>query len=146
MTELEDAPAITAEQQERLLNAAEEARKNAYNPNAGLLVGAALLTDDGDIYRGSNVGATSQAFCAERSAVMNAVTHGARQFTAIAVTADIDEPITPCGVCRQLLIEFADVAGHDMHVIMHHTDGDVQTSRLSELLPGAFSPTVFDWE
>lgn len=70
---------------------------------------------------------------------MNAVTQGLYHFTAVAVTADLDEPIVPCGVCRQLLIEFAHIAGHDMHVVMHHTGGDHNVKPLTELLPDAFS-------
>ena len=121
---------------EELLNAATEARSKAYAPYSQFAVGAALLTESGEIISGCNVenatfGATN---CAERSAIFTAVSKGHRQFKAIAVVADTLDPITPCGICRQVLAEF----GPDTEVLCGTTSGKLRKFRLSELLPHAF--------
>jgi cytidine deaminase len=122
--------------QARLLDAAFEARKRAYAPYSKFLVGAALLTDDGTIVEGCNVenasyGATN---CAERTAIFSAVAAGHRKFSAIAVVGDLDTPITPCGICRQVLSEF----GKDIVVIGSNLKRDTMVTTVGALLPGAF--------
>lgn len=119
---------------EKLLNCAREARENAYAPYSGFKVGAALLTDKGEIFKGCNVenvsfGATN---CAERTALFSAVAAGNRSFTAIAIAAG-DETILPCGICRQALSEFSP----QLCVICAKKDG-YKIYSLSELLPHAF--------
>ncbi|XP_055916722.1 cytidine deaminase [Eupeodes corollae] len=92
-----------------LINAAIEARKNAYCPYSKFAVGAAIKTDDGSIYTGSNIenGAYSASLCAERVAVAKAISDGKRQIAAVAVVGLQEGAFTtPCGLCRQFLMEF----------------------------------------
>ena len=120
----------------KLLDAAFEARQRAYAPYSKFLVGAALLTEDGTIVHGCNVenasyGATN---CAERTAVFAAVAQGQRKFRAIAIVGDLETPITPCGICRQVLSEF----GHDIVVIGSNLKRDTMVTTVGAILPGAF--------
>jgi cytidine deaminase len=126
---------------EALVAAAQRARKHAYAPYSRYRVGAALVTRVGRLYAGCNVenatfGAT---LCAERSAVAAMVASGDREPVACAVVTAGPRPGTPCGICRQVLAEFA----RDMRLIMVAEDArgritDRSTARLSELLPRAF--------
>ncbi len=121
--------------QQKLIDAAQDVRQRAYAPYSHFQVGAALETEDGTIFKGCNVenlsyGAT---ICAERNAVFQAVAAGHKKFKAIAVIADLPTPITPCGMCRQVLGEF----GGETEVIC--TDHkDVMVSSVGALLPAAF--------
>jgi cytidine deaminase (EC 3.5.4.5) len=129
---------MDAEIHDRLLQAAKEARKNAYARYSGMTVGAAVLTEDGQIYTGCNVenisyGAT---MCAERVAVFKAVSEGYDKIIAIAVVADLPNPISPCGMCLQVLNEF----GRNATVLMANTTGDTRLSSVEKLLPNAFKP------
>jgi len=92
-----------------LITAAREARENAYVPYSKFKVGAALRTASGRVFRGCNVENLSfgLTICAERNAVFAAVAAGETQFETIAVVADSVQPVTPCGACRQVLIEFS---------------------------------------
>jgi len=128
------------EQWKQLLERAGEARKQAYAPYSGFYVGAALLDDQGQVHNGCNVenGAYGPTNCAERTALFRAVAdgHQPRSFRALAVIGDTPEPITPCGVCRQVMIE---LCRPDMPVIMGNLNGAWRIATVSELLPGAFS-------
>ena len=95
---------------DELFRRAESARTRAYAPFSRFLVGAALLGDDGAIYPGVNVENRSfgLTICAERVALGNALSAGCRGFRAIAIVADSEEPIVPCGACRQVLAEFCE--------------------------------------
>jgi cytidine deaminase len=119
-----------------LLDAAFDARMRAYAPYSKFLVGAALLTEDGTIIPGCNVenasfGATN---CAERTAIFAAVSRGHRKFRALAVVGDLDTPITPCGICRQVLAEF----GRDTIIVCSNLRRDTMVTTVGALLPGAF--------
>lgn len=120
-----------------LIEQAKEALPKAYAPYSGFRVGAALLTRNGKTYAASNIeNASSGAdICAERAAVARAVASGERDFEAIAVVGDTPEPIAPCGICRQSLMEF----GGDILVIMANLKGDALTASVGELLPKAFT-------
>ncbi len=120
----------------RLISKAMEARKRAYAPYSRFKVGAALEARGGKIYTGCNVENASYAVtcCAERTALVKAVSEGATSFTRIAVVADTKDPCPPCGVCIQALHEFAP----NLEVIMANTRGKVEVRRLSELYPNAF--------
>jgi cytidine deaminase len=123
---------------EALLAAARAARSNSYSPYSHFPVGAALLADDGRVFTGVNVENISYGLstCAERSAVVRAVSEGARHFRAIAVIGPRDDiACPPCGSCRQILNEFAP----DLKVILASSGGPISVP-LSDLLPGAFGP------
>lgn len=92
----------------KLLAAARAARDNAYAPYSKFKVGAAVETVDGEIFTGCNIENASYGLtcCAERNAVFAAVCSGVRRFKTLCVVADTDEPVAPCGACRQVLAEF----------------------------------------
>src|SRR5690554_6317634 len=93
-----------------LVAQARQAQEHAYVPYSNFRVGAALLTSSGKVFLGCNIEnvAYSPTICAERTAIFKAISEGERSFVALAVVADTDEPISPCGVCRQVLVEFFD--------------------------------------
>ncbi|MES2705924.1 MAG: cytidine deaminase [Verrucomicrobiota bacterium] len=118
---------------ENLIAAAWEVRERAHAPYSKFAVGAALLGSDGVIYRGCNVENLSYGLtiCAERGAICQAIAAGCRSFTALAVAADTQEPISPCGACRQVLAEFG-----DLPIIMATREKSERTT-LSILFPRA---------
>jgi cytidine deaminase len=121
---------------EQLIRAAAEAARNAYIPYSHYPVGAALLTSDGCIITGCNIENASYpaGVCAERTALVKAVSEGYRSFVALAVVTR--DGGSPCGICRQMLSEF----GLELVVIMASDDGRIHAeARLRELLPLAFS-------
>ena len=121
-----------------LIGHALKAAGNAYVPYSKFKVGAALLTKTGNIYTGCNVeiasfGATN---CAERTAVWKAVSEEGRiNIEKIAIVSDDDDYIYPCGICRQVMAEFAD---DDMEVICTKKNGEYKIVRFGDLLPNAF--------
>lgn len=119
---------------EELIAAAREARGRAYAPYSHFAVGAAVRGASGKIYTGANVENASYgaSMCAERCAVFAAVNAGERELEAIAVTA------TPCGMCRQVLREFADPK--TLKVFVARTEEDVREFTLADLLPESFGP------
>ncbi len=119
-----------------LIERARAAARHAYAPASGFPVGAALLAEDGRVFCGCNVENASYGLtvCAERNAVFHAVAEGARRFTAIAIHTPTAEPGSPCGACRQVLVEFCD----DMRVILCGIGPAVVRTTLAELLPRAF--------
>ena len=124
-----------------LITLALGARENAYAPYSGFLVGAALLTADGEVFVGANVENASYGLtnCAERSALFAAVSKGKRQFSAIAVVGgkagEVTEFCPPCGACRQALAEFSQ--DRDMKIILFNGKEEKEIS-LSSLLPDSF--------
>ncbi len=137
-----DAPADREVRTTRLLEAARAAMRQAYAPYSRFRVGAALLcddgTDEGTIVVGCNVENASYpaSLCAERVAVGAAVARGLTRFRAIAVATEAERPTPPCGMCRQVLVEFA--AGLD--VLSVTGDGAEARWTLDALLPSAFTP------
>lgn len=119
--------------------AARQAREKAYVPYSQFPVGAALLTEDGQLYTGCNIENASYGLtnCAERTAIFKAVSEGHRRVKAIAVIADTEGPVSPCGACRQVMSQF----GPDARVILTNLKGDVSVTTVAELLPGAFRET-----
>ncbi len=120
-----------------LYETARDARLKAYAPYSTFLVGAALLTEDGEIVPGCNVENRSYGLCicAERTAVATAVAAGKKTFRAIAVVTDTSPPASPCGMCRETLTEFCD---GDTPVLMADLDGERVIKPLRELHPDPF--------
>lgn len=133
--------------QQQLLNEAKAVMDYAYVPYSQFRVGAAVIDRNGHIYRGCNIEnvAYGPTNCAERTALFSAIASGAapRSFEAIAVIGNTTGPITPCGVCRQVLIE---LCGPDTLVIMGNVNGDSQVMTVEQLLPGAFTSSVLSKE
>ncbi len=135
--------------EEALVSAALKARKQAYAPYSHWTVGAALFTKDGKIYEGCNIenAAYTPTNCAERTAFFKAVSEGAREFAAIAIVGGYDtkEPesiCAPCGVCRQVMMEFCD--SDTFRVILGTKDGVQVSQTLKELLPYGFGPDTLN--
>lgn len=129
---------ISEEQRRKLIASANEAKTHSYSPYSKFRVGAALLTSDGTVFQGANVENASYggAICAERSAVVSAVSNGYTKFVAIAVAGDCPQPISPCGICRQFIREFG------THIVIYLTrpDGTYVEKTLEEILPLSFGP------
>ena len=123
---------------QNLIDQSKKAREKAYVPYSKFQVGAALLTEDGNVFHGCNIenAGYSMTNCAERTAMFKAVSDGHRKFSAIAVTADTEGPVSPCGACRQVLAEFC---SQDMPVYLTNLKGEVLKTTVGELLPGSFS-------
>ncbi len=127
---------------EDLIAAARTAAANSYSPYSNFAVGAALLLDDGSVITGTNIENASYglALCAETVAVGRAMADGVRGgLVRIAVTGPGVDAITPCGRCRQVLNELAQLGGTDPEVLCVGPH-EVRSVKLSELLPHAFGP------
>ena len=128
-----------------LIKQALEMRKMAYVPYSHFQVGAALLCADGKVYTGCNIenAAYTPSNCAERTAFFKAVSEGEREFTAIAITGGAEtaeelEYCAPCGVCRQVMMEFCDY--DNFKVILAKSEREYQVYSLREILPMGFGP------
>ena len=123
----------------QLREQAARAMERAYAPYSNFRVGAALLTSDGSVFEGCNVENASfpAGSCAERVAVGSAIARGLRDFVALAVVTESTEPTPPCGVCRQVLMEFAP----ELPVLSATLGGAEARWSVSDLLPHAFTPT-----
>lgn len=123
-----------------LINKAVKALDNVYSPYSGFKVGAALLAGDGRVFVGCNIenAAYPAGICAERTAIGNAVSAGAREFIKIAIVGGKNGEITdycpPCGICRQVLSE---LCGEDLEILLYNGK-TVKGYRLGELLPFGF--------
>jgi len=121
----------------KLIELADDVRKNSYSPYSGYSVGAALLTKRGNVYTGTNVESASYTptICAESSAIVKAVSEGEQEFEAIAVISGADDFVTPCGVCRQRIFEF----GSGITVICAKNSEEYLEYSIDELLPRGFN-------
>jgi len=121
-----------------LLENARAVIRNSYAPYSNLHVAAAILTDDGDTYWGVNVENSSYGLtvCAERVAIFNAITGGARRFKMLCLYSDNPEPLVPCGACLQVLAEFVDNAFTICSISL--TSGRSVTMKFGDLLPVRF--------
>ncbi|RKN86954.1 cytidine deaminase [Paenibacillus ginsengarvi] len=117
------------------------ARERAYAPYSRFRVGSALLDKQGNVHYGCNVenAAYGPTNCAERTALFRAIADGQApgSFVALAVAGDTEGPISPCGVCRQVMFE---LCAPGMPVYLTNLNGDVAETTVSSLLPGAFGP------
>lgn len=120
-----------------LIDAARKAREYAYVPYSKFPVGAALLLHSGEICTGCNIENASYGLsnCAERTAVFKAVSEAKGPIQQIAVIADTEGPCSPCGMCRQVLVEFCMPS---TSVLLTNLKGDLQMTTVGDLLPGAF--------
>ena len=120
-----------------LMDMAKEAMKSAYAPYSHFSVGAAVETDDGEVYCGCNIENSSYGatICAERTAISKAVSEGYRRITRIAICDSNNSFAWPCGICRQVMSEFA---VEDFYVILED-NGNLSNFFLKELLPNSFS-------
>lgn len=122
----------------KLAKIAINARENAYVPYSKFKVGAAVVTEDDSIYTGCNIenasyGATN---CAERTAIFKAVSEGHRKIKAIAIVGDMSTNTYPCGICRQVIVEFAT---SDIQIILVKDENNYLIKTMEEILPGAFT-------
>ncbi len=119
-----------------LIAAAKKYRENAYVPYSKFKVGAAVLTKKGNVYGGCNIENSSFPVtnCAERTAIFKAVSEGEQEFAAIALIADTPGPCSPCGACRQVMVEFK-----IPRIIMANMQGEVKVVTLEEIMPYAFT-------
>ena len=120
-----------------LLSIAQEASKNAYAPYSNFHVGAALECEDGAVFTGCNVenAAYGDTICAERTAIVKAVSEGRRKFRRIAIYAEGKSYAMPCGSCRQVMAEFSP----DMEVLCAKAGGSYVSYPLSRLMPYTFN-------
>lgn len=119
-----------------LIEKAYEAMNYSYSPYSNFKVGAALLTKSGKVYTGCNVesaslGATN---CAERTAIYKAISEGEREFSAVAIVSSSRDLTFPCGICRQVIVEF----GKDIDIIVAK-DYDYEVYKIDDLLPRSFT-------
>ena len=128
-----------------LISAAIKARKLSYSPYSHYQVGAALLSEDGQVVTGCNIenAAYTPTNCAERTAFFKAISEGCRDFRAIAIVGSPEGDVLtqyayPCGVCRQVMMEFCDPS--DFQIIVAKSENDYLVKTLQELLPEGFGP------
>ncbi|KAF9009716.1 cytidine deaminase-like protein [Cyathus striatus] len=142
---------LSAEDRERLIKGAFDAKEGTYSPYSKFPVGAALLTADGQIVKGANIENASYGgtICAERTAIVKAVSEGVRKFVGLAVTTNVPATVSPCGLCRQVLREFCAL---EMPILLvpgdypqkevkeGYTEGGVRETTMDEILPDSFGP------
>ena len=122
---------------EALLQAAKEGMKKSYSPYSNFSVGAALLTKDGKVFRGCNIENASYgaAICAERTAMVKAISEGYQEFEKIAIVCSNGTFAYPCGICRQFISEFM----LDGTVIIEDKNEGIREIPVKDLLPEAFT-------
>jgi cytidine deaminase len=124
---------------DELIQQARQAREAAYAPYSGFRVGAAVQAGDGRVFSGCNVENASYGLCicAERTALFSAIAAGvpAGTIERIAVIGDTADPISPCGACRQVMLE---LGGEGMRVVLGNLGGGIRITTASDLLPGGF--------
>ena len=121
----------------KLVDEAKRAMKNSYSPYSNFAVGAALLTRDGQVYRGCNIenAAYGAANCAERTALFSAIAHGEKEFEAIAIVSSSGEYTYPCGICRQVIAELMPKG----RLVFSDDEGNYKELTVEDILPYAFT-------
>ena len=119
-----------------------EQLKNSYSPYSKFAVGAALLTENGNLYTGCNIesAAYSATICAERTALVKAVSEGDLKIASLAVASSSGDFTFPCGICRQMLVEF----NPNLRIIVGNQQNHLKVFLLKELLPEAFTAQELD--
>lgn len=122
-----------------LLKSALDGQKNSYAPYSGKHIGAAVLMDNGKIYSGCNVENASYGgtICAERTAIVKAISDGAKKIKEVMVVSSEQNPWPPCGFCRQVIAEFA---SPDTMIHLANPQGQSRTLKFVDLFPEAFGP------
>ncbi|MGZ3744578.1 MAG: cytidine deaminase [Pseudobdellovibrionaceae bacterium] len=122
-----------------LLKRALEGQKNSYAPYSGKHIGAAVLMDNGKIYSGCNVENASYGgtVCAERTAIFKAISEGAKKIKEVLVVSSEENPWPPCGLCRQVIAEFANP---ETKIHLANPQGSSRTLKFIDLFPEAFGP------
>ncbi|WP_010249073.1 cytidine deaminase [Acetivibrio cellulolyticus] len=122
---------------ENLVKLANDIKKNAYAPYSNFHVGAALIGNSGKVYTGVNIENSSYGatICAERTAICKAISEGEKSIKAIAIASDSEDYTFPCGICRQVILEFAD---KDLVILCSNNNGKYKVFSLNDFLPNAF--------
>nr|GAT54374.1 predicted protein [Mycena chlorophos] len=122
---------LSIEQRDKLIHAAFEAKEHSYSPYSKFPVGAALLAADGTVFKGANIENASYGgtICAERTALVKAVSDGTKSFIALAVTTNVASAISPCGFCRQFIREFC---AQDMPILLVPGDYNMTEEGIKE--------------
>ncbi len=120
-----------------LIQKAKDALKNSYSPYSKFRVGAALITSNDNIYTGCNIENSSYGatICAERTAIVKAVSSGERNLKKIAIVSDTNDLTFPCGICLQVISEFMS----DGKIILEDKDKNIHIYKVSQFLPHAFN-------
>ena len=121
-----------------LADVANAALNDTYTPYSHFPVGAALLGENGEIFKGVNIENVSFGLtnCAERTAIFTAIAAGHRHFHGLVISGKTDEPIAPCGACRQVMVEFFEP---DMPIWLINDQGQEIETNIAQLMPGAFN-------
>jgi cytidine deaminase len=121
-----------------LIQAARKAKTHSHSPYSKFRVGAAVMTKSGKIYTGCNIENSSYSLtvCAERTALFKAVSEGEKKFLALVISTDVNDFISPCGACRQVI---SDLAG-DINIILTNGVGKTKIMKMKDLLPHPFIP------
>ncbi|KXN71743.1 cytidine deaminase [Conidiobolus coronatus NRRL 28638] len=133
---------ITQQTLDELIKTSLNIRANSYSPYSKFRVGAALLTEEGEIITGVNVENASLGgtICAERTAFCKAISEGKSKFVAIAVSGDTSDHLSPCGICRQFMYEF----NPNLLCYMLNDKGEYKVKTLGDLLPDGFGPVQYN--
>ncbi|ODQ60644.1 hypothetical protein WICANDRAFT_83004 [Wickerhamomyces anomalus NRRL Y-366-8] len=133
-----DHKGLTRQEFEELKTKALEARDLSYSPYSKFRVGCCILTNSGKYFQGANVENASYgaSICAERTTICSAIIQKEKSFKAIGISSDLEEVITPCGICRQFIREF----GKTIPIYMFKSNGDFIKMSLEEILPLSFGP------
>lgn len=123
---------------EKLYETACKARERAYAPYSTFKVGAAVKTTSGNIYSGCNIenASYSLTICAERTAIFQAIANGETEFAELVVVGDTEQPIRPCGACRQVMAEFFTA---DTKIYLTNLQKEMKETSLQQLLPDHFT-------
>jgi cytidine deaminase len=126
-----------------LLQIANKVKSNSYSPYSKFRVGAVLVSEEGNLYSGVNVENSSYGLtnCAERSAIFKAVSEGERKFKTIVIASDAEDFITPCGACRQVMME---ICGKNLDVVLSNIDNEIRILKMEDLLPLSFNKDYLD--
>ncbi|MCT4405140.1 cytidine deaminase [Leuconostoc falkenbergense] len=123
---------------QNLADVANAALNDTYTPYSHFPVGAALLAENGEVFKGVNIENVSFGLtnCAERTAIFTAIAAGHRHFHGLVISGKTDEPIAPCGACRQVMVEFFEP---DMPIWLINDQGQEIETNIAQLMPGAFN-------